>query len=479
MKGKKIQKIAKKIIKNKVIKIGSLSMIATIMIRAINLISVPIFSRLLSTSEYGQVDVFMTYVNIFMIILGLDFHAAVAKGRLDFENEADQFVISSILFSSIFAIVAVAIINIFFEYIQFIFGLEQWMVNLMFVYSYSMYLISYRTSEFNFYYQYRNNMKMNVSVALLNVMLSVVLIQTFFKEYRTTGRILGAMIPTVICAIGIFFYYGNRGGWAFKLKYNAYSLKYSVPLIPHNLSHLILGNADKVMINSMIGASESGIYSLAYTLGLMIQVVVEGMNQLFMPWLFRKLQEEDYKSVKLVQRLFVLLFCIPTIAIMAVSPEILQLFGAKQFWGGKAVIMWIVFATYVGFGYTIYVNIEFFYKTTGIISIGTIVAAVINIMLNMLFLRRFGYTFAAASTVLSYLSLFFLHMFIVNRVIKKDIVDNVFMLFQLLGVTVVAFILYYYLETIVIRMLVAIIAIILICFLWWIIYKKNREHIKL
>lgn len=46
-----------------------------------------------------------------------------------------------------------------------------------------------------------------------------------------------------------------------------YSLEFGVPLIPHNLSHMVLSSADKVMINSMISASASGIYSLVYTLG--------------------------------------------------------------------------------------------------------------------------------------------------------------------------------------------------------------------
>ena len=66
---------------NKVLKTGSLSLLGTVLVKAVNLISIPVFSRLLTTSEYGQVDVFMTYVNIFMIILGLDFVGAVGKGR--------------------------------------------------------------------------------------------------------------------------------------------------------------------------------------------------------------------------------------------------------------------------------------------------------------------------------------------------------------------------------------------------------------
>ena len=75
-----------------------------------------------------------------------------------------------------------------------------------------------------------------------------------------------------------------------------YALEFGVPLIPHNLSHMVLSSADKVMINSMISASASGIYSLVYTLGMMIQVMMEAMNNVLDPWLFRQLKGANKQS---------------------------------------------------------------------------------------------------------------------------------------------------------------------------------------
>ena len=126
---------------NKIFKTGSLSLLATVLVRAVNLISVPIFSRLLSTAEYGQVDVFMTYVNIFMVILGLDFQGTVGKGRLDHEEDADKYMTSSLLFTTISASVIVAIINIAFPIFETMFSLPRWAVNIMFIYSYAMFVM--------------------------------------------------------------------------------------------------------------------------------------------------------------------------------------------------------------------------------------------------------------------------------------------------------------------------------------------------
>lgn len=177
---------------NKVLKTGSLSLLGTVLVKAVNLISIPVFSRLLTTSEYGQVDVFMTYVNIFMIILGLDFVGAVGKGRLDHEEDADEYITSSLLFTTIFSVGVVLIINLVFPLIQVALGMDRLTTNIMLLYSYALFIISYRSAEYNFYYEYKKNMAMSLSVALGNFALSVVLIETIFRTSKFWGRLIGA-----------------------------------------------------------------------------------------------------------------------------------------------------------------------------------------------------------------------------------------------------------------------------------------------
>ena len=411
---------------NKIFKTGSLSLLATVLVRAVNLISVPIFSRLLSTAEYGQVDVFMTYVNIFMVILGLDFQGAVGKGRLDHEEDADRYMTSSLLFTTISAAVIVLIINLAFPIFEIMFSLPRWAVNIMFIYSYAMFVMAYKSTEYNFYFEYKKNMKMSVTVAVCNLILSIILIQTLFKTNHFLGRILGATLPTVVCAVILYIHFGRRGKWAFEKEHIKYSWDFGVPLIPHNLSHMVLASADKVMINSMISASASGIYSLAYTLGMMIQVASEAMNQVFSPWQFRKLQSGQEKLIKETQRWYLLAYCVIAIAVLAISPEILKIIGDKEYWEGTTMIMWVVFSMFLNFVYTLYVNIEFFYKKTALISMGTIFAAILNVVLNAIFLKRLGYQFGAISTVVAYGALLVFRAIIVNVVMEKRIVDNVF-----------------------------------------------------
>ena len=463
----------KNILSNKILKTGSLSLLGTILVKAVNLISIPVFSRVLTTIEYGQVDVFMTYVNIFMIIMGLDFIGVVGKGRLDHERDADEFITSSLLFTTIFSVGVVIVINIVFPLIQVAFGMDRLTVNIMLLYSYAMFIISFRAAEYNFYYEYKKNMVMSLSVALGNFALSIILIETVFKGQKFWGRIIGAMLPTVVIAFFVYLYLARRGHWQMKKDHVRYSLEFGVPLIPHNLSHMVLSSADKVMINSMISASASGIYSLVYTLGMMIQVMMEAMNNVFGPWLFRQLKKEENAAIRYVQKYYLLMYCVVTIAVMAISPEIIKIVGAKEYWEGIPMVMWVVYATFINFTYTLYVNVEFFYKKTMLISTGTIMAALVNILLNGLFLKRFGYQFGAISTLISYLALLIFHMIIVNFVIKKNVTDNVFVIAIALLVLGMTFALHSCLDSLIHRLFIGIVCEGIITVIALGLYKKH------
>ena len=136
------------------------------------------------------------------------------------------------------------------------------------------------------------------------------------------------------------------------------------------------------------------------------------------------------------------------------------------------MVMWIVYAAFINFTYTLYVNVEFFYRKTMLISTGTIMAAIVNILLNLFFLKKFGYQFGAISTIISYLALFIFHFIIVNFILKKNVTDNTFVILVVLLMLGITFSLHYCLDSLIHRILVGIIAesVILgiICFL----YKK-------
>ena len=109
-------RLKKIVFDSKILKNGVLSLFGTFLIKAVNLVSIPVFSRLMNTDEYGQVSIFMTYASVFSILLGLDFLGAVSKGCLDFKGEKNQFMSVGAVFTGIYTFAVICIVNLFHSF---------------------------------------------------------------------------------------------------------------------------------------------------------------------------------------------------------------------------------------------------------------------------------------------------------------------------------------------------------------------------
>ena len=423
-----MQKIKQFIQNSNVLKNASLSMIGSILIRAVDLISIPIFTRILDTTVYGRVSVFTTYVQIFTIILSLDFRGCVGKAMLEFKDEKEKFHSAAICFSMIWTAVVIFIFNMCHGLAERLLAMNHLEMNILLIYSFGYFVVNYKSVEYIFSLEYKKNLIMNMAVAGGNLVLSVILVLSIFSDNRFLGRIVGATVPTLLIAIVIMVSYFKKGKTLWKWEHIKYALKFSVPLIPHNLSHLILSNSDRVMIQGMISNAASGVYSLTYNVGLMMHVVTEGAYNVWNPLLYRRLEENEDAIVKRHARIFLVGFTIVAIGVTGVSPEIIKIIAGRDYWGGIDLVMWVCLSTYFTFVYQLYVNVEFYCKKTAWISSGTVMAAVVNILLNLYGLPIWGYEFAAVSTVVSYAALVIFHCIVLNVVIRKKVIDNVFSL---------------------------------------------------
>ena len=96
------------------------------------------------------------------------------------------------------------------------------------------------------------------------------------------------------------------------------------------------------------------------------------------------------------------------------------------------------------FVYTLFSNVEYYYKETKLVGIATLLAAGLNVALNALLIPRFGYTVAGTTTLVSYLFLALFHYVCYRMIQKKEQLEAVYDLkiivlisAGLLGVTLV------------------------------------------
>lgn len=452
-----------KIKTNFFIRAGIWSVLGIVFVRGINLISTPIFTRLLSTAEYGQYNIFVTYSSILMYIVSLGLTGAVSRGIIEFKEKKSEYLSSLIFLSFIPLAVCFAASFILDNKLRDYLGLTSVLlgVPLLVLYSFASFVIAFLNAMLMIDYHYVLNGIISGACAVLNVGISVILMLTIYEKNKYLGRILGSTIITILFAFGICIFILLKGKKLINISYWKYGLSLSIPLIPHNLANLLLGQSDRLMINSICGSSSAGIYSLIHSVGWLLATVIEAFNNVWIPYLFRSLESLKFGDIKTKCRKLIIMFSVVTFSMIAVSPEIVKIMGAKEYWDGIKIVIPIIISVYIMFLYTLYVNVEFYYKKTGYISLGTVIATVLNILINLCLLPSHGYYAAAYSTFISYLVLLFVHMFIVHKKIKLKPFRNIDIWGSLMVCIIYGLSVQLFLEHIVIRYMIGTILIIL------------------
>ena len=396
----------KSIFKNKNFKITSFYLFGNIFDKAILFLTIPIFTRLMPQNDFGIVNTYLSVVSIITIIVGLSLGSSIRHAYMDYRADIKNYMTSIFQISSysflIIFIVSIIIIKIFYKEIDII------LVVLGLVHSYGLFIVSCM----NILYMMRvDYIKKTLLMTLSNVFITVFSIILLFQI--EDNKYLSRIIPyvAVYVLIGMFFYlkYINIRNKKSVKKYYKYALTISVPLVFHGLSTTVLFSADRIMLTFYRSASETAVFSLIYSLSMITIVFKASLESLWIPWFNDKINKNLIDDINISVKKYVTVILSSMICLLLVSPEILHIMAPKEYWGGLNMIPLVISASFFMFLYSISVNLEYYYKSTKMIAINTISVAIINIILNIIFIPKYGAIAAALTTLVSYIISFIVH----------------------------------------------------------------------
>ena len=254
-------------------------------------------------------------------------------------------------------------------------------------------------------------------MSFMSVILGVITV--IYCSRKVEARVYSDVFSRALIGIIILCILFARGKTFYNKKFWLYNLKFNIPLIPHYLSNFLLNQSDRIMISRMVGNTEAAYYGIAYTISTMMNLVIMALNSAFTPLIYKSIdQGKAYKIKGETAPLFILVafLCILT---MAFAPEIITIFAGKNYAQAIYVVPPISASVYFIFIYSMFSTIEYFYQKTIRIAIATTISAIINVTLNLYFIRIFGYYAAGYTTLFSYILLALMH-FIFYRLIVKD-----------------------------------------------------------
>lgn len=378
-------------------------------------ITTPIFTRLLSPEDYGITSVFATWVSVFTIFIGIQSASTIATAHIHFKKEEFNQYLSSILFLSTISFAMVGGVCFVFKYqITSLLNLSIGLLVILILQSFLGYVQQFYNAYLIQTKKPLQSLILSVSYSFLTIGLSLFLIFNMNTD-KYYGKILGNAVVVCLFGLCIYFVIMVKGRKIISLRYWKYCLPLALPIILHQLSGLVLGQSDRVMLQNLSGNFEAGIYSFAYTIASILSLLFSAANNAWVPWYFDNTKARNTKNINQLAKKYILLFSLGTCAIMLMTPEVMKILGPEEYWSAGRVIAMVVFGIYFNFLYTFAVNYEFYSQNTRWIAVGSICAAAVNVGLNLLLIPQFGGMGAAVATLISYFALFVFHNIIATR----------------------------------------------------------------
>ena len=391
--------------------------ISNVLIRAVGIITAPIYTRLLTTAETGYANNFNNYVSIFSVVCGLCLIYSVGRAKLDFKEDFDAYMSSIQCLSSGFSMIILILVMIFFPSGGLLFKFPRLVIFILFAYLTVFPSIDYMQYKYRFEYRYKENIAISVIITVATVLITVLLL-LFAPGEKGFLKILGTVIPSGAVAVWCYVNLVGKGKVLFNREYWSYALKIGIPMIPHGLALILLSRIDVSMISEYYGFSEVGLYTSGYTIGTLLMFVTNAVGQAWLPYFNEHLYSSDVEGIREKNRIMMFYGCVLTLVFIAAAPLAVKLLFAKSYWDSMWVVPPVALGTLCQYFYTNYVNAELFHKKTFLIAFNSCIAAAVNIGLNAYFIPRFGYIAAAYTTLAGYFFLMILHYIATRHVLK-------------------------------------------------------------
>ena len=401
------------------VKAGMWFMICNIIPQVITVIMTTIFTRILSTNDYGISSNYSAWYSILSIFTTLNLNCGVYNNAmLKYEKDRDAYTSATMGLSILLGLIGLAIIMLFRDLLSQVMSLP---VSLLICLALQCLLYnSYGCwiSRVKYEYNYKNLIFVTLIVSICSPLLSVAFI--YFSENKAVGKVWGQSAIYII--LGVIFYVlaFSKNRKLYNKEYWTYALNFNLPLVPHYLSLVILNQSDRVMITSMCGASENGLYSVAYAAASLLLIFNSALTQSLTPWCYENMKSKNFDVMKKIINVVCCIYAGIDLLFITLTPEVIAILAGAKYAKAVYVIPPVASSMYLILLYNIYSIFEFYYEKTKPVMVCSMLSAGLNILLNYLFIPKYGYIAAGYTTLACYLFNSVMHIFVLRKIEKTQ-----------------------------------------------------------
>jgi O-antigen/teichoic acid export membrane protein len=395
-------------------------LISNLATKGLSIISLPVMTRLLLPSDYGLLSVFNGYNLILISILTLNCYVALGRYYYEGQNDFREFFGTSVIFVLSLLFISFISFIIFKNKISSLLNLPTRLV---------VYLVPFAIFYVfsSWYEQIYVPKQKSKQIAIRNIIssyggfaLAVLLISLLDKD-KYMGQIYAMIIMGILFSFYYFYVLRPYIKFSFKLKALKYALSFSLPLIPYAICSAVLAQADRVLINKYCGPSDVGLFSMAYSIGALLTLVLTSLSLAWTPTYFKHMKDKNYVQLDNDIILIMKILVVCAFILILFGKEIGMLLAKSNYHSGLFIVPVIVVGLIIYAYGTFYSwHIQYAKKNIYMTPI-VVVAGAVSIILNVIFIPRHGYVAAPFVSCVSYLAMLLMAIFVSKKILKMHV----------------------------------------------------------
>ncbi len=398
----------------------------------------PVYTRLLTTEEFGQTSVYMTWLAVFGNIAMFCLSAGVFNnGMIDYPDKRDEYSFSMLILSNLITLCFAGVLLCLYPIVGTWLRIEKPLLILMCVTFLFQPAYSFWVSRQRYELKYKTTAAWSVAVSVLSPLTAVTCI-FLFPQHRLYARIFGAEVSLIVVYILFYIYLAYKGRFHLETKYWKAVLLFNLPLIPHYLSGYLLNSSDKLMISYLVGDSATAYYSVAYSVAAVVGIVWSAVNSSLIPYTYEKCRQKKHNDIAKVTLPILTAFAGICVLMIMMAPEVVAIMATADYTEAIYAIPPIVGGVFFQMHYFIYANVVYYYKRPKYVMYASVISTLLNLILNYIFISRFGYLAAGYTTLICYLCQAAIDYFAMKKVVGESIYNMKFIGILSLVVTLIA-----------------------------------------
>lgn len=371
--------------------------------KIISFFLVPLYTNILTTREYGTVDLIYTIGMVLVPLLTLNIGESIMRFALDKDADCDKIMstgITILIFGAIIGLLILPIANLFESVSNYSIYIYLYTLTLAFSQIFLCYL---RGKEFLLKYSIGNIIQ-SLTIAIFNIIFLI-------GMKKGIEGYLMAYILANVCT-GLYGFWAGKVNLVIKkysidIELSKNMIKYSVVLIPNSFMWWIMNSSDRMMVSAMISVTANGVYAVAYKIPTLLSTITTIFNQAWSYSAIREDESEDKEEYnnRVYNNLVTIVIVVATGLLMIMKP-FLSVYVGKEYYAAwhyvPYLIVGFVFMTlgsFIATSYTVHKD------SMGFLISGT-VGAIINLILNFILIPMMGVSGAAFATCISYFGVF-------------------------------------------------------------------------